>query len=58
MDNVPPVQQCDNNFFKNCKTFSWHKWLMPVIPVTQEAEIRRIAVGSQQDPISKKFNTR
>jgi hypothetical protein len=38
--------------------FSWHRWLTPVIPVTQEAEIRRIEVQSQpwannpRDPIS------
>jgi hypothetical protein len=28
-----------------------HWWLMPVIPVTQEAEIRRIAVQSQSGQI-------
>jgi hypothetical protein len=39
-------------------------WLMPVILVTQEAEIRRIVVQSQpqanssQDPISKIPNTK
>jgi hypothetical protein len=37
-----------------------HLWLTPVIPATQEAEIRRIVVRSQpranssRDPISKK----
>jgi hypothetical protein len=41
-----------------------HWWLMPIIPATQEAEIRRITVQSQtpgnssQDPISKKPFTR
>jgi hypothetical protein len=38
---------------------AWHWWLTPVIPATQEAEIRRIMVQSQarqiipRDPISK-----
>jgi hypothetical protein len=37
-----------------------HQWFMPVIPATQEAEIRRISVRSQprenssRDPVSKK----
>jgi hypothetical protein len=41
-------------------SFMLGQWLPPVIPATQEAEIRRIVVQSQpwannsQDPISKK----
>jgi hypothetical protein len=42
------------------KIHTGHQWLMPIILVTQEAEIRRTAVRSQTqanspgDPISKK----
>jgi hypothetical protein len=33
----------------------WHQWLMPIIPVTQEAEIRRIPAGANNswDPVLK-----
>jgi hypothetical protein len=49
------------NFTITKKTFhlARHQWLTPVIPATQEAEIRRIVVQSQprtnslQDPISE-----
>jgi hypothetical protein len=46
---------------KNCATV--HQWLMPVILVTQDAEIRRTGVQSQpgnnsQDCISKMLNTK
>jgi hypothetical protein len=42
----------------------WHWWLMPVILVPQETEIRRIKIRDEpgqkkQDPISKHiFNTK
>jgi hypothetical protein len=34
--------------------FSRHWWLMPVIPATQEAEIRRVEVRSQPQQIVHK----
>jgi hypothetical protein len=41
------------------KPLGWAPWLMPIILTTEEADLRRITVGSQpqavnlQDPISK-----
>jgi hypothetical protein len=32
---------------KKEKTVAGHQWLMPIMLATQEAEIRKIAVGSQ-----------
>jgi hypothetical protein len=51
---VPPKQT------NKQKNQAGHRWLMPIIPATQEAEIKRIMVQSQsgqtvpRDPISKK----
>jgi hypothetical protein len=47
------------NFRNKDFKFAGHKWLTPVIPAIQEAEVRRTVVPSQswanslQDPISK-----
>jgi hypothetical protein len=48
----------ERNAKKN-RILARRQWLMPVIPVTQEAKIRRITVQSQpknslRDPIKKK----
>jgi hypothetical protein len=45
------------NNHRQKKVRSGHRWFTPVIPATQEAEIRRIEVRSQPgqiDPILKK----
>jgi hypothetical protein len=48
----------------NFHCYDGRQWLIPVILATEEAEIRRIMVGSQpwanssQDPISKIPNTK
>jgi hypothetical protein len=44
------------------KTLTRHQWLTPVIPATQEAEIRRIEVQSQlrqivHETLSQKYPT-
>jgi hypothetical protein len=37
----------ETNFSQDFKKLTRHWWLTPVIPATQEAEIRRIVVQSQ-----------
>jgi hypothetical protein len=42
----------EQNYTDTCKTFeARHQWLTPIILNTQEAEIRRIMVGSQCEQI-------
>jgi hypothetical protein len=43
---------------KNNHVLAQHQWLTPVIPATQEAEIRRITVRSQSGQISPKTISR
>jgi hypothetical protein len=56
----PSTAKNNNNKLSNLFIVAGYQWFTPVILATQEAKIRRIAVGSQpgeivlQDPILKK----